>query len=328
MKQLPDVQASKTGFPNIPIQKVGVRHIRMPFIFDTGFFLQSVLADFSTYCDLTEETKGINMSRMAETLFKFATLGSSNQTVHKDLSRFAVLLQEAHNSEDIYVKASFSLVFSKDTPATKKLSIETIPVILETRLIKGTLLNLIQINYTGMSLCPCSKEMSLLINNLTKEERAALDYLQNYTFDTEKKEFQTLYKKILLSGFGAHNQKSRIEIKAEMLPNWENPLQDLLKIAQSSVSFPTVAMLKRADEKYVTEASYMGSIINDEGRLFQVDSAGPKFVEDIARSAAESLNKLLDKSINDYVIVVNNEESIHSNDMVATAILNCGRGLK
>jgi len=66
----------------------------------------------------------------------------------------------------------------------------------------------------------------------------------------------------------------------------------------------------------------------DEHSNFIKTTGGPMFVEDIARNIANKLNQILDKNILDYVVIVNNQESIHSDDIMATAILSAGRNLK
>lgn len=170
-----------------------------------------------------------------------------------------------------------------------------------------------------MSLCPCSKEMSLLKNNLTNEE-----YNQLHQANIS----ENLYHKILEAGFGAHNQKSEIEITVDVNLNNKIWIEDLVEISKKASSCSTYSVLKRGDEKYVTEASYMGKFIDSKGNFVQTEqNDGPKFVEDITRDCAYYLDKHLDKQINDYIIIVNNEESIHSQDIYATAVKTAGRQL-
>lgn len=67
----------------------------------------------------------------------------------------------------------------------------------------------------------------------------------------------------------------------------------------------------------------------DQNKQFQLvdPQYGPKFVQDISRSAATKLDNMLDKSIKDYIVINNNQQSIHSGDIMATAIISAGRRL-
>jgi GTP cyclohydrolase FolE2 len=65
----------------------------------------------------------------------------------------------------------------------------------------------------------------------------------------------------------------------------------------------------------------------DENYNFIETNGGPMFVEDITRNIATELNNYLDKTIFDYTIIVNNQESIHSDNIMATAVKTAGRRL-
>ncbi len=100
-----------------------------------------------------------------------------------------------------------------------------------------------------------------------------------------------------ISAYGAHNQRCRIEAKVRfkgML--W---IEELVTILESTASNPVFAVLKRPDEKYVTERAY----------------DNPKFVEDIVRDLALSLNK--EDRITWYSINSENFESIHNHNAYA-----------
>jgi len=316
-----DIQASTEGFPKISINKVGVRNIDLPIqlyqrdvedIFNT-------IATMSSYCDLVEDLKGINMSRIERTLVPIFTQEKGFIT---DLSRKAVIeLKKAHETNHIYLKIKFKYPIQGHSPTTGIYSPESANVEIETKMIDNVITQFLTVETVGMSLCPCSKEMSLLINNLTKEEADYLIPIQD--------DFPELYEKIARAGFGAHNQKSYVKVTAELNHDEILYIEELASLIDNSTSCPTFSVLKRPDEKFVTEVSYMGGFF-DENKLFtEVEGTGPKFVEDIARQAAVRLNEFLsEKKILDYVIVVRNQESIHSNDIEAVAVLNAGKELR
>ncbi len=100
-----------------------------------------------------------------------------------------------------------------------------------------------------------------------------------------------------ISERGAHNQRSHITIRARPAqPLW---IEDLIDIAEQEASCEVFGILKRPDEKYVTERAY----------------DNPKFVEDIIRDVAGRLNA--DPRIGAYVLEVENFESIHNHSAYA-----------
>jgi GTP cyclohydrolase IB len=100
-----------------------------------------------------------------------------------------------------------------------------------------------------------------------------------------------------ISRYGAHNQRSHITIKARVEGHmW---LEELIDIAESEASCEVYGILKRADEKYVTEHAY----------------DNPKFVEDIVRDVAVRLNQ--EERVRAYVVEAENFESIHNHSAYA-----------
>lgn len=321
---LPDMQKATEGFKQIPIKKVGMRNIELPLkIFHTGINKPiEVKGLFSSYCNLVEETKGINMSRISRTLID--VLESNDFTVETNLFTmmevFAQELKTSHGTDDIFAKVKFDYPIYTDSPYTKLSSPEYTNLTLEVRLSGNILKRFLTISRVGMSLCPCSKEMSLLINNITEDEIEELDNLS-----------PSLYKKLSKAGYGAHNQRSHIDVTVEVKDPSTLNLEEFFQLIDSAFSCPTKTVLKRPDEKVITEVSYLGgyfTVGDGDVSFTEVEGTGPKFVEDIARDVAFRLNDYLDTTISDYIVVVNNDESIHSGDILATAILSAGRSLE
>ena len=100
-----------------------------------------------------------------------------------------------------------------------------------------------------------------------------------------------------ISDYGAHNQRSHVTVRVELLQDiaWS----ELVRFAEDSASSEIWPMLKRADEKWVTERAY----------------ENPKFVEDLVRDVALRLNA--DARVGRYVVDVENFESIHAHSAVA-----------
>lgn len=100
-----------------------------------------------------------------------------------------------------------------------------------------------------------------------------------------------------ISEYGAHNQRSHIGIEAGICGAMT--MQELIAIAEASASCEVYGLLKRADEKFVTERAY----------------DNPKFVEDLVRDVAHALDQ--DPRITGYVVEAENFESIHNHSAFA-----------
>ena len=100
-----------------------------------------------------------------------------------------------------------------------------------------------------------------------------------------------------ISAYGAHNQ--RCEISARVRFTGEFWIEDLVKIMESAASAPVYAVLKRPDEKFVTEQAF----------------DNPKFVEDIIRDLALAMEE--NQQITWYSIQSENFESIHNHNAFA-----------
>jgi len=113
---------------------------------------------------------------------------------------------------------------------------------------------------TATSLCPCSKE---------------------------------------ISEYGAHNQKCYINITCQRKADCFIWIEDIINIAEQSASCEIFSVLKRPDEKWVTEQAYNN----------------PKFVEDVARDCYSQLFQRDD--IEKFKVKVTSDESIHMHEAVA-----------
>ena len=100
-----------------------------------------------------------------------------------------------------------------------------------------------------------------------------------------------------ISDYGAHNQRSHVTITAQLERHmW---IEELIEIAEQEASCELYGILKRPDEKHVTERAY----------------DNPKFVEDMVRDVATRLND--EERIVAYVVESENFESIHNHSAYA-----------
>ena len=100
-----------------------------------------------------------------------------------------------------------------------------------------------------------------------------------------------------ISDYGAHNQRSHVTVTA--LINDFIWIEDIITLVEKQASCELYGLLKRPDEKFVTERAY----------------DNPKFVEDMVRDVAAQLNA--EKRIDKYIVESENFESIHNHSAYA-----------
>jgi GTP cyclohydrolase I len=106
-----------------------------------------------------------------------------------------------------------------------------------------------------------------------------------------------------ISAYGAHNQRAHVTVEARTRGFlW---IEELIEMVEAEASCELYGLLKRPDEKYVTERAY----------------DNPKFVEDTVRDVARRLND--DERIGAYVVEAENFESIHNHS--AYALIECDK---
>lgn len=100
-----------------------------------------------------------------------------------------------------------------------------------------------------------------------------------------------------ISRFGAHNQRSIVTVRVRFRKFFW--IEDVIRLIEDSASGEVYSLLKRVDEKYVTEKAY----------------ENPMFVEDVVRNVAERLNR--DTNFTWYSVEAENFESIHNHSAYA-----------
>ena len=101
-----------------------------------------------------------------------------------------------------------------------------------------------------------------------------------------------------ISEFGAHNQRGEVRLSTRFKKFiW---MEDMIELVETSASCDVFSVLKRVDEKCVTEKAF----------------GNPKFVEDIVRDVAKKLND--DDNITWFTVSAENFESIHNHSAYAS----------
>src|SRR3982750_303547 len=138
--------------------------------------------------------------------------------------------------------------------------------------------------------------------------KSLMDYEVVFTGEIRKKKMSFTMKVLVpvtslcpcskkISERGAHNQRSHVTIAARI--NTFVWIEELIDIAENEASCQLYGLLKRPDEKFVTEEAY----------------DNPKFVEDLVRDVAARLNT--DSRVTAYVVESENFESIHNHSAYA-----------
>jgi GTP cyclohydrolase IB len=260
--QIPDTQSSRDE-RHLAIQRVGVKSVRYPLQLRIGNTVSPTVAMWDLDVALPAEQKGTHMSRFV------AWLDALDAPLDAAALRtgLALMLDKLHASVG-RIDAQFPFFLRKRAPVSGVQSLLEYQGrwIAEARAGEGPRADApasvtiwAEVTVPVKSLCPCSKE---------------------------------------ISDYGAHNQRSHVTIRVELL-NEDIAWSELVRFAEDSASSEIWPMLKRADEKWVTERAY----------------ENPKFVEDMVRDVALRLNA--DKRIGRYSVDVENFESIHAHSAYA-----------
>ena len=136
-----------------------------------------------------------------------------------------------------------------------------------------------------------------------------LDYDVTYIIDKEAGRYATLTLKVTapvtslcpcskkISEYGAHNQRSHITLEANLRALMN--VEEVVRLAEEEASCEVFGLLKRPDEKWVTERAY----------------DNPKFVEDLVRDIA--LRLMREPRIQSWKVISENFESIHNHSAYA-----------
>lgn len=256
---MPDVQSAHDERA-LPIEQVGIRGLRHPLTIRTKAGTFPAVGDFQMDVALPANVKGTHMSRFIALLQKQADPIDSAVVV-KMVREMLPLL----NASEGRIQFSYTHFVKKSAPVSGVESLMDYEVTWTAiaKQVKAETIA-VQLNLSAvvpvMSLCPCSKE---------------------------------------ISEYGAHNQRSHVTMSVTLDSETKMTVEDLVDAAESEASSELWGMLKRPDEKWVTERAY----------------DNPKFVEDLVRDVAGRLQS--DARILSLVVEAENFESIHNHSAYA-----------
>jgi GTP cyclohydrolase I len=276
---MPDVQGKADG-RNVAIDKVGVKGVTYPIRLHVPSLSevtgpcnaallptsseQTTVATISMYVALPATQKGTHMSRFLEVLNEQTAAGSPAITPARIPEMTRAIAQRLH-APFAHFSGEFVYFIRKAAPVTGMAGLMDYRASFACTAQageQGSVDLVMGLRAPATSLCPCSKE---------------------------------------ISAYGAHNQRCEIEARVRTWPQANRTmwLEELAATLEGAASEQVYSILKRPDEKHVTEGAY--------------DS--PKFVEDIIRDLALAMDR--EQRVAWYEINSENFESIHSHNAYA-----------
>jgi GTP cyclohydrolase IB len=254
-----DVQSARDE-REIPIDQVGIKGLRYPLAFaDRDGVAQPTIADCNVYVALPGDRKGTHMSRLVALLEARSDPGAPPLSV----ANFPALMDELLallEAPGGRIEVSFPVFVRKTAPVSGVASRLDYQARIVGEHANGRYRQIVSVAVPVTSLCPCSKE---------------------------------------ISEYGAHNQRSLVTITAAAAGDAPIWLSEIIRVAEEEASCELYGLLKRADEKYVTERAY----------------DNPKFVEDLVRGIAARL--AADSRLEGWCVEAENFESIHNHSAYA-----------
>jgi GTP cyclohydrolase IB len=256
---MPDVQSTRDERA-LPIEQVGIRGVRHPLTIRGSSGNFPSVGTFEMDVALPAHVKGTHMSRFMALLQKQDVAVDSTSVVEMVREMLPLL-----DAKEGHIQFTYTHFVKKAAPVSGVESLMDYEVtwMATAKQDESGALNVelgLRAQVPVMSLCPCSKE---------------------------------------ISDFGAHNQRSHVTMSVVLDAETKMTVEDLVAAAESEASSELWGLLKRPDEKWVTERSY----------------SNPKFVEDLVRDVAGNLKA--DQRIQSFVVDAENFESIHNHSAFA-----------
>ncbi len=266
--KLSDVQ-SRRDYRRIGITKVGVKGLRYPIlVLDRQNGTQHTIAAFNMYVNLSHRERGTHMSRFIEVLNRHR--GEVN------LKSIPVILDDLVKklkADSAHLEVEFPYFLEKSAPVTGAKSM----VFYTCRFLASTVTP------------PASSRRA--------RGRSRPDPRKDFRVEVEVPVISLCPCSKEISRIGAHNQRSLVAVRVRYSGFFW--IEDLIGLVEESSSAPIYSLLKRPDEKFITERAF----------------SRPRFAEDIAREVAARLRR--DKNFTWFKVEVESFESIHSHNAYA-----------
>ncbi|HJD45026.1 MAG TPA: GTP cyclohydrolase I FolE2 [Candidatus Paenalcaligenes intestinipullorum] len=260
LASMPDVQSS-VDTRRVAIQKVGVRDVRYPMLVAGAEGASPTIGEWELTVALPPEEKGTHMSRFLALLEQYRNQALSPQL----FCQLGVEMLDLLNASRGEVAVTFPYFLTKVAPVSGVHSLMDYEVTWGLQAHQSMDAGVqVEFELTVLvpvtSLCPCSKA---------------------------------------ISEYGAHNQRSHVTVSVLSAQPELLDVNRLIPLIEQQASCELWGLLKRGDEKYVTERAY----------------DNPKFVEDLVRDVAVAVRDL--PGVEHYRVEAENFESIHNHSAYA-----------
>ncbi|HLE96862.1 MAG TPA: GTP cyclohydrolase MptA [Candidatus Thermoplasmatota archaeon] len=286
---LPDVQSLRSLHP-YRLTRVGVTGIKKPVhVKRPDRPAATLVATFDVYVDLPRDQRGIHMSRNVEAVN--ATIDELARETTGGLEDLAARIVETLLRKHDYatvaeVEIEVDYFRERLTPANHAATLEHHELVATAVAKRGRPVRRgIGVVVTGMTACPCAMEGT---RKILRDRGAAVEDIPTIT----------------------HNQRNHLFILLETDVPAAVEADDLLDVAEESLSAPTFELLKRGDETALVLQAH----------------EHPRFVEDVVREALARVAKRYAHLPDDATVLVRSEaeESIHKHNAVAEECVSLG----
>lgn len=303
MQALPDIHAWPPAF-RVPLTRAGVTGIKKALVQENEEGKKTVLyASIDAFVDVVGGQRGAHFSRHNEVINECVERAASEnvadvETLCSEISKR--LLERNEHATRAEVRLAADLILPRQAPASGSPVQENYRILAKAvswaedgavRTRKS-----IGIEATGMTVCPCSLELA---------REHARGKLLKEGFDEKQAELA-----LASIPLASHNQRCRATLIVETGEGERVDAQDLVEIAEASMSSPAFDVLKREDElKVIVEAH-----------------ARPAFVEDVVRNMLSGLLAAYPNLAPDALVTARCEsaESIHAHNAFAEKIVSLG----
>lgn len=278
---LPDVQSHRAPWP-YKLTRVGVTGVVKPIRVSRGGRPNHLVGRFDVFVDLPAQQRGTHMSRNIEAVNRVIDEHVRKETASlEDLaSGIAHALLEKHDyAEETEASVSADYFRERRTPQNHAPTLERYVLHASALVLRsGEERRTIGVEVVGMTACPCAMEGSRTI-------------LAQRGHDVQG--FPTI----------THNQRNVATLVLETPAGHMVEADDLIDVAEASLSAPTFELLKRGDET----------------ALVMLAHDNPRFVEDVVREMLHAVVTRWPRLPDDTLVVARSEaeESIHKHNAFA-----------
>ncbi|MDR1903534.1 MAG: GTP cyclohydrolase I FolE2 [Treponema sp.] len=279
-----DIQNQSDG-RNVPLAKVGVKGLEYPIrVLDKVKKVQYTTAKADLYADLPRHFKGAHMSRFIEIFHRYR----ENLSMPRFLEMLETIREELE-AESAFGSLAFPYFLEKRAP------VSGLPGMMSYQCRYQGRVNILKAGGSGQPVA----------GSRIGTDRDGLNgsglspYSRRFTVAVSVPVATVCPCSKAISDRGAHNQRGIVSVELEAGPFFW--IEDIIELVEKAASSPVYSLIKREDEKFITEHAY----------------DNPKFVEDLVRDVYIGIKEL--NFFPRFSVEAENFESIHNHNAFAYA---------